>query len=132
MKAKDRQGAWLGVQTVGEAGFDAGRFVRERKRTVPCGQTIGQALGVSLRLRLDACQRDTFFLGFDDSRSSAVHIKKIVGKAVAWFQGEVSDRNAAVSQDVRFALIAYRPACLGEQPVDVFSGLIFGTRHFGY
>ena len=57
---------------------------------------------------------------------------KVVGKAVARFQGKVSDRNAPVRQDVRLALIAHGPTCLREQVVDVFSGFIFGGRHFGY
>ena len=29
-------------------------------------------------------------------------------------------------------LIAHGPARLGQQAVDVFSGFIFGARHYGY
>ena len=132
VKAEHRSGAWLGVEAVGEAGFDAGRFVGERKRTVPRGQSIRQPFCVSLRLRLDTGERDAFFLRLDNTRGPSVYVEKIVGKTVARFQGKVSDRNAPIRQDVRVALIAHRPARLGEQAVDVFSGFIFGGRHFGY
>ena len=132
MKREDVAGARLGVEAVGEVGFDAGGFVGERQRAAPRGQSIGQALGVSLRLGLDAGERGAFLLRFDDARGPSVDVEQVVGKTVTRFQGKVSDRNAPIRQDVRVALIAHCPARLGEQPVDVFSGFIFGGRHFGY
>ena len=59
----------------------------------------------------------------------ARHKAEVVDKAVARFQGKVSDRNAAIGQDVRVALIAHCPTGLGEQAIDIFPGFVFGGGH---
>ena len=106
-------------------------ILREEKRLAPRGQSVGQPFCVSLRLGLNTGERDPLLLGLDNSCGSAIDVEKVVGKAVARFQGEVADRNAPIRQYVRVALIAHDPAGLGEQAVDVFSGFIFRGGHFG-
>ena len=46
MKGEDIAGTGLGVEAVGEAGFDARRLVGEWKGIVPARQAFGKALGV--------------------------------------------------------------------------------------
>ena len=51
---------------------------------------------------------------------------------MARFQRKVSDRDSAISENIRIALITHRPTGLSEKPVDVFSGFIFRGGHFEY
>ncbi len=125
MKRKGRACARLGVETVGEMGFDAGGLVGERQRTIPGGQFVGQTLGVARRLGLDARERDAFFLRFDHAGRSSVDVEQIVGKAVAGLQRKFADRHAARGVDVGFAHGLHRPAGGCKQPVDLGAGAFF-------
>ena len=73
----------VGIESVGEAGFDAGGLVGKRQRVAPARQAVGQALGVFVRLGLDAGEGDAFLLGLDHPGGLAVHIEQVVGEAVA-------------------------------------------------
>jgi len=65
VKSEDRPQAGIGVETVGEAGFDAGGLVGKGERVVPGGKSDRQPFGVALGLDLDAGQGDADLLRLD-------------------------------------------------------------------
>ncbi len=78
---------------------------------------------------IDTGKCHPFLLRLDDAGGSAIDVEKIVGKTVALFQSKVPDCDSPMGQDVCVALIVHCPAGLGEEAVDVFSGLVFGGGH---
>ena len=74
----------------------------------------------------------TLLFDLDDPDDRKSTLRRWSAKPWPGFKAKISDRNSTISQNVRAALIADHPACLGEQPVDVFSGSIFWGGHFEY
>jgi hypothetical protein len=72
-----------------------------------------------------------FFFGFDDSSGNGVYVEEIVGFAVAGFQGELADGDAAGGVDVGLVARLDEPAGVGEEPVDGFASAVFGGDGHG-
>jgi hypothetical protein len=79
VEGEDVPGARLGVERVGEVGFDARRFVEERQRAAPRRQRWRQTFGVLRRLHFYAAERRALLLRFDDAGGLAVDVEEVIG-----------------------------------------------------
>lgn len=125
VEGEDGAGAWFGVEAVGEVGLDTGGFVEEGQGPAPGRQRGRQALRVLAGLSLDAGQCGALLLGFDDAGGLAIEVEQVVGAAVAGFEREFAQRDAARGVDVGLGDVEHAPACRAEQTVDVLPGLLF-------
>ena len=129
-KRKHPTRAGLRVQPVGELGFYARGFKQKWQRPAPCRQGSGQALGIAPGLNLNAFEGGTFFFGLDHAAGLAVHIKQVVGKAVAGVEGEFADGDAQRCVQIDLIDMAHVPASGLQELVDVDTGLGFGVMRF--
>ena len=118
MKGEHGPGAWLGIQTVGEAGLGTGGLVGERKWLTPGGQAVWEALDVLCRLSFDASEGHTGLLRLDDPGRLSVHVEQVIRKAVPRLQRKLADGDAPASVNVSRIGVAHDPACQAQQPVD--------------
>ena len=105
MERKNTAAARLGIETVGEAGFDAGALIEQRQRPDLRGQFGRKALAVLFRLDFDPGQRDAFLLGFDYPSCFTIDIEEIVREAVSGDEREVAESDAASSIHVRVLVV---------------------------
>ena len=123
-KHPTRTGLW--VQPVGELGLDPGGLEQKGQGPAPSGQGGGQALGIALRLRLHAFEGDAFFFSLDHAASFAVHIKQIVGKAMAGVEWEFADGHTLRCMQINLVDVANLPASGLQELVNLDAGFGFG------
>lgn len=99
VEVEDRPAPRFGIEAVGEASLDAGGLVEEGKRVPGPGEVGRHALGILTGLKLDAGERGPHCLGLDHTGRLAVHIEKVIGKAVAGFERELADRDPSGRMD---------------------------------
>jgi hypothetical protein len=93
MKCEDGSAAGFGFQQIREARLEAGALVAEGERTARGRNVIRQAFAVLGGLDLDGGERDSGFLGFDDSDGGAIYVEQVVCEAVALLEGILADGN---------------------------------------
>lgn len=90
MRAEHVPRLGLGIQPVGESGFDARGLVEEREGADRRLDPGWKARAVLLRLKLDRQGRSSL-LGLDHAHGLLVHVQQVVGEAVG-SQGETRAR----------------------------------------
>ena len=115
-------GAWLGVQAVGEVGFNPSALPHKGQRAAPGGQGGGQAFGVAAALQFDAGERGALFLGFDDAAGFAVDVEHVVGKPKAVVQRKFANCHAHCRMDIGLGHIANVPARRYQQCIYRYPG----------
>src|SRR6266852_7872518 len=129
MRKPGTAGVW--VEKVGEASFDAGALVAEGGRLARGLELGREADTVFFGLDFVAGEGGAFFFSFDDAGGDGVDVEEIVGFAVAGFQGEFADGDAAGGVDVGFVAGLDEPAGVGEEPVNGLAGAVFGGDGHG-
>ncbi len=131
MEREYRAAAGVGLDEVGEPSFDASALVAERERLAR-GLKLGrEADAIFFGLDFVAGEGGAFFFGFHDSGGDGVDVPEIVGFAVAGFEREFADGDAAGGIDVCFVAGLEEPPSVGEEPVDGLAGAIFGGDGHG-
>ena len=110
MKGENGSGAGIGIEAVGEAGFDAGGLVAEGERPEPGGEYVGEAMRVLVGLDLDTGEGMAGRLRLHHPGGLAVDVEEIVGLAMARLQGEIANGDAAAGVDVGAAVVLNQPA----------------------
>lgn len=136
VKREDLAAPRVRVETVGELGHFAGRFVGERKRALPGGDPLVQSFGVLPGLESDALERVARRLGFDDADGPPLDVEEVVGEAALRFavllplERVLPDGHAGACVDVHVAVVLNGPARRHELAVDLLAGALFrGQGH---
>ena len=72
-----------------------------------------------------------FFFCFDYAGRDAVDVEEMVRFAVASFEREFADGDAAAGRDISLVARLNDPASFGEQAVDVFACAVLGGNGHG-
>ena len=104
-----------------------------------------EAIGVFLRLHLDAGERRALPPGFEDPARFAVHVEKVVGSAEAWSQLELAHDDAAghveieieieieveieVEIEIDIVVVLDDPTRRDERRIDLLAGRVFRLSH---
>ena len=115
--------ARVGIEAIGEPGFNPGGFIRKRQRQPNVRNRIGQTRRVFGRLRFHARQRVPCGFGLDHAGGFAIQIKQIIREAA--FQGKFAYRNPHAGGKIHRRVILYMPTALGELAIDFGSGFFF-------
>lgn len=117
--------ARLGVEVVREAGLDAGGEVAEGDRPNRGGDGLGDAMGVPLRLELDAREGSSLLLRLDDAGGLSIDAEEVIGEPVAVGEAELANGDAAGSGEVDGAGVLDRPPGGLQHGVDLLSRGLF-------
>jgi len=121
--------AWLWVELVGEAGLNSRADIEEGERTEARGDGVRKAGGVAAGLGLDAGEGVARRLGLHDADRLPIYEEEIVGVAVPTPEGELAQRDAACSDQIRGLGILDDPASSGERHVNVRSSVLLRCCH---
>jgi hypothetical protein len=101
MKGKGPTASGIRVKAVGETRFNAGALIEERKRPKMRWQSLRKPITILRGLYFNACECDAFFLGLNHPGRLAVNIEKIICKAMAARERNVSERDASPGIQMR-------------------------------
>jgi hypothetical protein len=110
MKGEDGSTASVRLQGIRELRDFAGGLVSEGERQTIVRQGLRQAVKVFARLRFDASERVTLWLGFNHTDGPGVGVEHVVG--IAGGQWEFTNSNTQPRRDIHFAEILHSPASL--------------------
>jgi hypothetical protein len=127
MKAENRAAAGVGIQKIGETGFDSRGLLAERRRPTWGREVRRKAVAISIGLEFNLGQWNTGFFPFDDAYRVTIHVEKIIGKTITRSEQEFANCYAAPGFDINPITILDNPSGICQKAVDIGTGAVLWT-----